>query len=146
MFQIRPLLGAVMLAAANAGATAQEIYLTCALMGPQNRDYRYSFAFDPAKGTLFWVEGSQEFKIFRNTATQLWASHKVKYRDFPHDETDFRLNRVSGSAEINYLRNPSPADVASCKRQGSSFSCEDSVVLSQYNEFGSCTVVDRVIR
>lgn len=143
MHRIGTVLAFAVLAGACGVARAQEIYLACALVGPQKSDYRYSFTFDPGKGKLFWVEGSQEFEVFRNTSTELWASHGMKFRDFPHDSTDFRLNRVTGAAEVTYLRKPSPAEVASCKKQRS-WGCEDFIVLTQHAETGSCTVVDRI--
>lgn len=145
MRRIGAVLAFAVLAGARAPASAQEIYLACAVIGPQKSDYRYSFAFDPGKGTLFWVEGSQEFKVLRNTSTQLWASHEMRFRDFPHDSTDFRLNRITGAAEVNYLRKPSPIEVAHCKQQRS-WGCEDLIVLTQHAETGSCTVVDRIIK
>ena len=126
-------------------ANGQEIYLAWSLIGPSNQTFQYSFAFDPVRGTLLWVEGSQEFKVFRNTSSQLWASHEMKFRDFAHDAIDFRLNRVTGVAEVNYLHKPLPAEVASCKNQRS-WGCEDFLVLSEYSETGSCRVVDRAIK
>ncbi len=69
----------------------------------------------------------------------------MKFRDFPHDSTGFRLNRINGAVEVNYLRKPSPAEVASCKKQRS-WGCEDLFVLTQYAETGNCAVVDRTIR
>ena len=114
-------------------------------MGSENRPYQYSFAFNPEKATLFWVEGTQKFKVIRNTSTQLWASHEMKFRDFPHDATDFRLNRVTGAAEMNYLRKPSPADITSCKKERS-WGCEAFLVLTEKTENGTCAVVDRLVK
>jgi len=133
------------LAGLNFSASGQEMYLTCFLTGPENVPHQYSFAFDPEKSTLFWVEGTQKFKVIRNTSTQLWASHEMKFRDFPHDATDFRLNRVTGAAEMNYLRKPSAADVASCKKERN-WGCEDFLVLTEKSERGTCQVVDRAVK
>lgn len=127
------------------GGCSRETYLACSLVGPGNKPYQYSFAFDPEKITLFWVEGTQEFKVFRNTSTQLWASHEMKFRDFPHDQTDFRLNRVTGAAEMNYLRKPSATDVANCKKERN-WGCEDFLVLTEKSENGTCAVVDRMVK
>ena len=133
------------LAGLSLGASGREIYLVCSLVGPGSKPYQYSFAFDPEKATLFWVEGTQKFKIIRNTSTQLWGSHEMKVRDFPHDATDFRLNRVTGTAEMNYLRKPSTADIASCKKERT-WGCEDFLVLTEKAENGTCAVVDRLVR
>lgn len=133
------------LASLSSGASSRELYLSCSLVGPNDQNFQYSFAFNPTKETLSWVEGSQEFKVFRNTSTQLWASHKMKFRDFAYDQTDFRLNRVTGVAEINYLHKTSGAEVESCKKQRS-WGCDDFLVLTEHSEAGRCTVVDRVVK
>jgi hypothetical protein len=125
--------------------SGREIYLTCSLTGPEQVVHQYSFAFDPEKSTLFWVEGTQEFKVIRNTSTQLWASHEMKFRDFPHDATDFRLNRVTGASEINYLQEPSAAEVAKCKKE-KSWGCEDFLVLTEKSEHGDCQIAERAIK
>jgi hypothetical protein len=135
----------VVLAGLSLSASGREIYLVCSLIGPENTRYQYSFSFDTEKSTLFWIEGSQKLKVIRNTSTQLWASHKMKFRDFPHDETDFRLNRVTGAAEISYLRKPSPADIAGCMRERN-WGCEDLIVLTEKSESGTCKVIDRVVK
>ena len=133
------------LAATSAPSVGQELYLSCSLVGSANQTFRYSFAFGEAKATLLWVEGNQELRVVRNTATQLWASHDGKFRKFPHDATDFRLNRVTGAAEVNYLHRPLPAEVANCKKQRS-WGCEDAFVLAQFSETGRCTAVERAIK
>lgn len=124
---------------------SREIYLSCSLVGPSGQRYLYSFAFDEEKGTLFWVEGGQKFKILRNTSTQLWAEHGMKFRDFPHDQTGCRLNRVTGVAEIYYLRKPSPDQIASCKK-AHNWGCEDPLVLTEKSESGTCDLTDRAIK
>ncbi|MEP7297773.1 MAG: hypothetical protein ABI702_16435 [Burkholderiales bacterium] len=135
----------VSLVAATTQASGRELYLSCSLVGPANQNFEYVFAFDPAKGTLLWVEGSQELKVFRNTEAQLWASHEGKFRDFPHDRSDFRLNRVTGAAEVIYLHKPLPSEVANCKKSRS-WGCESYLVLAEFSEIGRCTVVERVIK
>lgn len=133
------------LASLSLGASGREIYLACSLVGPGSKPYQYSFAFDSEKSTLFWVEGTQTFKVIRNTSTQLWGSHEMKFRDFPHDATDFRLNRVTGAAEMNYLHKPSTTDVADCKKERN-WGCEDFLVLTEKSENGTCAVVDRIVK
>jgi len=133
------------LAGMSFSASGQEMYLTCSLTGPEHVVHEYSFAFDLEKSTFFWVEGTQEFKVIRNTSTQLWTSHEMKFRDFPHDATDFRLNRVTGTAEINYLQKPSVAEVAKCKKERS-WGCEEFLVLTEKSEHGDCQVADRAIK
>lgn len=133
------------LAGINGNALAREMYFTCSLIGPEGARSHYSFSLDSDNSTLFWVEGTQKFEIIRNTTTQLWGSHKTKFHEFPHDETDFRLNRVTGEAEINYLRKPSAADVTSCKN-ARNWGCEAFLVLTEKSERGACQVVDRAIR
>ena len=133
------------LASLSLGANGHGIYLACSLVGPGSQSYQYSFSFDAEKATLFWVEGTQKFKVIRNTSTQLWGSHEMKFRDFPHDATDFRLNRVTGAAEMNYLRKPSTADVASCKKERN-WGCESFLVLTEKSENGTCAVADRLVK
>lgn len=145
MNRLLPVLIFSVLAGLSFSASGREMYLTCSLTGPENTRHQYSFAFDPEKSTLFWVEGTQKFKVVRNTSTQLWASHEMKFRDFPHDSTDFRLNRVTGTAEMNYLRKPSAGDVASCKKERN-WGCEDFLVLTEKSENGACQVVDRTVK
>lgn len=126
-------------------ASGRDMYLTCSLTGPEHVVHQYSFAFDPEKSTLFWVDGTQEFKVIRNTSTQLWASHEMKFRDFPHDATDFRLNRVTGAAEVNYLQKPAAVEIAKCKKEGS-WGCEDFLVLTEKVEHGDCQIAERAIK
>lgn len=144
MIHFQSVLLFVVLAVASLGASGCETYLACSLTDADGKRYQYSFAFDAEKVALFWVEGSQKFEVVRDTSTQLWASHEVKFRDFPYDAMDFRLNRVTGAAEISYLRKPSPVDVASCKKERN-WGCEDFQVLTEKSENGTCTVVDRVV-
>ena len=123
----------------------REMYLSCSLTGPDNNRKQYSFAFDPERGTLFWVEGTQKLEVSRNTSTQLSASHEVKFHDFAYDMTHFRLNLVTGAAEISYSRKPSSAEVASCKKERN-WGCEDYLVLTEKSENGTCNVTDRAIK
>lgn len=145
MIRLSSVLIVMVLAGLSFGASGREMYLTCSLTGPENTRYQYSFAFDPEKSTLFWVEGTQKFKVIRNTSTQLWASHEMKFRDFPHDATGFRLNRVTAAAEMNYLLKPSQADVASCKKERD-WGCEDFLVLTDKSENGTCKAVGRTVK
>ena len=133
------------LAGMSLSASGREMYLTCSLTDPEQVVRQYSFAFDPEKSTFFWVEGSQEFKVIRNTSMQLWASHEMKFRDFSHDATDFRLNRVTGAAEINYLQKPSATEVAKCRKERS-WGCEDFLVLTEKSERGDCQIAERAIK
>jgi hypothetical protein len=90
----------------NVTAFSAEIYLSCSLANARGHHFHYSFAFDSQGGTLFWVGGSQELEVFLNTSSQLWVFHASRFRDFPYERTDFRVNRITGAAEITYLRNP----------------------------------------
>jgi hypothetical protein len=143
---IRPLrvLVVVALAGASLSASSRETYLACSLTGPENTRNEYSFALDPEKSTLFWVEGTQKFKVTRNTSTQLWASREMQSRDIPQDSTDFRLNRVTGAAEMNYLVKLASADAASCRKTRGE-SCNEFLVLPEKSESGTCKVVDRAV-
>ena len=133
------------LASISSGASSQELYLSCSLVDPKGQNFQYSFGFNPTKETLLWVEGSQKYKVFRNASTQLWASHKMKFRDFAYDQTDFRLNRVTGVVEINYLQKLTGAEVESCKKERG-WGCDSFLVLTEHSETGRCTVVDRVVK
>jgi hypothetical protein len=134
----------MILVATSVAAAAQDVYIDCDLTGPQNQHSQYSFAFDSGKGTLFWVEGNQELKMERHTSTELLASYRGKFRDFPHDATFFDLNLFSGAASITYIHDPTPDEVARCETR-QSLGCRDSIVLSEYGETGSCSVVDRAM-
>ena len=59
------------LAGLTFSANGREMYLACFLVGPENVPHQYSFAFDPERSILFWIEGAQNFKVIRNTSTQL---------------------------------------------------------------------------
>lgn len=135
----------VAFASVSFSVSSKEIYLSCTLMAAKQQSTKYSFAFDQDKDTLLWVEGSNDWKVIRNTSAQLWASHAMKFRDFQYETTDFRLNRITGSAEITYLHAPSAEDVASCKKS-KGFGCEDPLVLTEHSEAGNCVVVDRVVK
>jgi len=133
-----------LIAGVNFNAIGREMYLACSMTGPEFTVNQYSFVFDAQKSSLFWIEGTQSFKVIRNTSTQLWASHAMKFQDFQYDATDFRLNRVTGAAEINYLRKPSKAKVVECNKERS-WGCDDFLVLTEKSEHGSCKITDRKV-
>jgi len=127
-----------------ATAQAKEIYLACSLSDASNQTYEYSFAFDPKKETFFWVEGTQNLKVIRNTSSQLWALHTSRFRDFPHDQPYFYLNRVSGAAKISYVRKPYPEEAAKCKKE-QNWGCDSFFVLAERDEIGRCKLTERTI-
>ena len=123
---------------------SKEIYLACSLTDKSNTVYDYSFVFNPKKETFFWINGTQNFMVIRNTSSQLWAWQEMKFRNFPHDRTYFRLNRVSGEAEMSYVRKPSAQEIAKCKKE-QSFGCESFFVLEERSENGRCRLTERAI-
>lgn len=126
-------------------ARGREIHLVCLLVGPGSKSYQYSFVFDSEKSSLYWVEGTQAFEVIRNTSTDLWGAHQIKFRDFPHDATNFYLNRVTGAAEMTYSQKRSATAVADCKKV-QSWGCEDSLVLTENSEIGTCSVLNRTAK
>jgi len=122
----------------------EQVFLSCALTDRSNQTHQYSFEFKPNKPYLFWVEGTQELKVIRNTDSQLWGEHSGRFRQFPYDHSSFQLNRVTGSAEITYSRKPTTEEVAKCKKERS-WGCDDFVVLTERTETGHCQVRERQI-
>ncbi len=126
---------------------AGEIYLSCELIDPQAERYRYYFAYNPDEGTFLW--GDLEFEVVRNTSTELWSKYdEYQLRDFPHDATDFRLNRISGAAQITYLLKPTPSEISECEESLDPelhWACEGYTAISEHNQTGTCEVVDRAI-
>jgi len=123
-------------------ASARETHIECDLTGPKNQHYGYSFAFDHGTGTVLWVEGHQELKIERHTASELLVSYRGRLGNLPADAAFFDLNLFSGAAAVMYLHDPTPAEVAKCEKEQSS-GCRDSIVLQQYGQTGSCTFEER---
>jgi hypothetical protein len=120
-------------------------YLRCDLKNPANEQFTYSFAFDRVNGTLLWVEPSQSFTVTKNTDSELWAQHATRYRNFAYDQTDFRLNRVTGAAEVLYLRKPTADEEAACLKQRG-WGCTDFFVVTEHSESGTCVPVERRIQ
>ena len=80
-------------------AEAQPLYLACSMRDASQRVTQYSLEFRERESTLYWVEGGVSLRVQRNTATELWASHDSRFRSFEYDSTDFRLNRIAGTAD-----------------------------------------------
>jgi hypothetical protein len=134
--------GALLLSTGVA-ASSRETYIACDLMGPKSQHFAYSFTFDHAKGTLFWVEGNRELKIERHTSAELLVSHRGQFADVPGaNAAFFDLGLSSGAAAVTYLQEPTEAEIAKCEKQQSS-GCKDPVALPEYDEAGSCTFTER---
>ena len=121
-----------------------QVFLSCVLTDSSKTTHRYSFEFKPNKPYLFWVEGSQELKVIRNTDSQLWCEHSTKYQLFQYDVTSFQLNRVTGSAIIYYARKPTTEEVAKCMKDPG-WGCDSWVGLAEHTETGHCQVRERQI-
>lgn len=119
-------------------------FISCTLSAPSSARQNYTFEFKPKENSLFWVEGTQELEVIRNTESQLWAQHTGKYRPFAYDQTSFQLNRVTGNAELFYSRKPTPGEISSCQN-GHNFGCDSWVVLTEHTETGVCTKQTRRI-
>lgn len=123
-------------------SSTNPLYLSCSLTNAKGAQASYSFAFDPHKSTLLWVEPSQPFKVTKNTDAELWAEHTMKYRDFSYDQADFRLNRVTGEGRISYLKKPTAQEIEQCNKERG-WGCNSFLVLTEHDEAGSCAIVQR---
>ncbi len=113
------------------------MFISCTLSDSSSTHQTYTFEFKPHNKSLFWVEGTQELEVIRNTDSQLWATHSGHYRPFAYDQTSFQLNRATGSAEIFYSRKPTPGEVASCQKERN-WGCDSWPVLTEHTETGLC--------
>lgn len=131
-------------------ASSGEIYLSCNLNRPDGTSSQISFAYDPSKGTLYSVDRSANYRVDRNTSTELWANLETTYRDFPPTAfaTGFRLNRITGAASVEFLHKPTEPEVETCKKHPGMFEdiCRDYVVLTEHAQNGKCAVVDRAVK
>jgi len=131
-------------------ASSGEIYLSCNLNRPDGTSSQISFAYESSKGTLYSVDRSANYRVDRNTSTELWASLETTYSDYPPTATAtaFRLNRITGAASVEFLHKPTEAETEVCKkRQGTgALYCGFTEVLTAYAQSGRCAVVDRAIK
>lgn len=129
-------------ALSGCGRSPAVSFMSCSLKDAQGASQNYSFEVDSKKPRLYWVEGSQEMRIVRNTDSQLWAEHGAKSKNFDYNLTGFKLNRVTGEASVSYSKKPSAAEVQAC---GKEWWCTYDIVLSEHDEHGTCTRQDRKI-
>lgn len=123
---------------------SEQTFFSCILRDKSNQAHQYSFEFNATKPYLFWVEGTQELKVVRNTPSQLWGEHPAKYQQFPYDQTSFQLNRVTGDAEVFYSRKPTAEEMESCSKDPG-WGCDSYLVLTEHSEAGNCQVRERKI-
>ena len=124
--------------------SVEQTFFSCALKDGLNQVHQYSFEFNPSKSYLFWVDGTQELKVIRNTESQLWGEHSGKYHEFPYDKTSFQLNRITGDAEMFYSRKLTTEEESTCKKTHG-IGCGDNLVLAEHSESGHCQTRDRKI-
>ena len=118
------------------------MFLSCSMVREDEQSFQYSFVFNPEEEYLFWVEGSNEWEIIRNTSAQFWASRDTRIRGLKAREI-FKLNRITGAARINYSREPTPEEL---ENYNYAFWCTAGyIVLTEYTEVDSCMIVNRVI-
>ncbi len=120
------------------------IYFSCKLSDGTRHVQYYTFQFNQEKQYLFWVEGTQQLKVVRNTKTQLWGEHTGHFRKFSYDSTLFHLNRITGDAELDYAKKPTAVEVSKCEKKRG-FGCYDSMILTPHTKIGLCKKVKRRI-
>jgi hypothetical protein len=130
----------------RAGATEPQTVISCDLTGAKGTHYEYSFLFDPAKGTLSWVEGGEELKTERRTAAELLVSRRGKFGDSPAQVAYFDLALSAGGATMTYFRDPTAAEITKCEKEQSAPDCRASVALPQYEEGGYCTFEEKAAK
>ena len=128
----------------SACAKQESTFLSCALSTASGDRQTYTFEFKQHEDSLFWIDGTQELEVVRNTESQLWADHSGKFRPFAYGQTSFRLNRATGGAELFYSRKPTPQEITACQK-GHNFGCESWLVLSEHTETGQCKKSERRI-
>lgn len=131
-------------------ASSGEIYLFCNLYRPDGTGSQISFAYDPGKSTLYSVDRGANYRVDRNTSTELWANLETMYSDFPPTATAtaFRLNRITGAASVDFLHKPTEPEIEICKKRPGTGAlyCDMTEVLTAYAQSGRCAVVDRAVK
>jgi hypothetical protein len=145
---IPPLMASIVMFAVceRADAAEPQTKIDCDLTGPKGKHYEYSFVFDPAKGTLSWVQGGEELKMERHTPTELLVSRRGKFGDSPAQVAYFDLALTGGGATMTYFRDPTPAEIAKCEADRSVADCKAPVVLPQYDEAGTCSFEEQTAK
>jgi hypothetical protein len=138
-----------LLICARAGAADVQTVIDCDLKDAKGAHYAYSFLYDPGAGKLSWVQGGEELKVERHTATDLVVSREGKFGDSPARIAYFDLLLAGGgettsSATMSYFRDPTAAEIATCdKERPAKDYCRASVPMPQYDEAGTCTYQER---
>jgi hypothetical protein len=125
------------------GAVEPQTAIDCDLVDQAGRHFAYSFLFDPAKGTLSWVDGGEELKTERHTSAELLVSRRGKFGDSPAQVAYFDLALAAGGATMTYFRDATEAEIARCEKEQSAPDCKAPVALPKYNESGYCTFEER---
>lgn len=132
---------------------AKDMFLKCNLKPANGDETEYTFHFDPIAKKLHWAEGNIDLKVIQSSKTIIVATHNFRFHTgFEYDETDFRLNRITGAAEIDYDRKPTENETKDCqeklpKPKGKEHTwCEDYIVLTQHTENGVCALTERAIQ
>jgi len=124
-------------------AAEPQTAIDCDLADVKGVHYSYSFLFDPAKGTLSWVQGGEELKIERHTSNEILASRRGKFGETSAQIAFFDLALTGGGATMSYFRDATAAEIAKCQAEQSAPDCKEPVALPKYEEGGYCTFEER---
>ncbi len=133
------------------GARAADVQtvIDCALKDSKGAQYEYTFLYDPGAGKLSWLQGGEELKVERHTATDLVVSRHGTFGGSPAQVAYFDLLLAGGgettsSATMSYFRDPTETEIAHCEKERAAADyCRAPVPLPQYDEAGTCTYVER---
>lgn len=122
---------------------ASDFNLQCSLLIGSGETHHYAFRvetssyFGKAHVTLVGVN-THDLRIVRLDDTVIIADQEEKLGGCPDNAIlqSFRLNRITGTAEVNYLRNVAPTDLP---KPPEGF----LPVMDAFTEKGSCSKTER---
>jgi hypothetical protein len=129
----------------SSGALLTDVfYLHCSLRGPQGAFSYYTLHIEAPKylgsPRIQWVGTNphEDLRVVVFDETTIIADVDTRFSNFPDkaEAMSFRINRITGAVEVNYLRNPTNAD-ADPPPSGFRF------VMTEFSETGKCTKVQR---
>jgi hypothetical protein len=116
--------------------------LQCVLSGPRGKsDYVLHLEVPKYFGSprIKWVgTNTHDLRVVVFDETRIIADVDKALSGFPDkaDAMSFRINRISGAVEVNYLRNPTETDPKPPKPSY-------QLVMDEFSESGTCTKSER---
>ena len=111
--------------------------ISCDFTNGQGQSRSVDFEFDSTEKRLYWIQKKNEFRLIRNTATELWGSLDTRLKRESYDLKDFRYNRRTGKGEFVHFRRLTPAELKIC-RQRHKIDCDSLLLLSELTQSGKC--------